>query len=246
MQLIQCLAKNDAFTLVEIENETSLAMAMNGTSIKSLSKTLSKKDIVKSISFFIGRFNENFNASGKFSDIQLATVSMDLFDIFQYETLEDVMLMFKYARQGKIGDGKDFKLDSQTIFHKWVPAYLELKSIEREKEHSQKKGELNGMSKFDWKKEDIEKFNVNEKLVNPTKLGQRMKAKFDVTERSEIVLRDRSEFLNDMFLNLKRMTNEQLKNYLIKSDVNSQNAENSIPFDPEVYEMVEKEIDSRL
>jgi hypothetical protein len=33
--------------------------------------------------------------------------------------------MLKQARQGIIGDGKDYKLDGQNVLTKWFPEYLE-------------------------------------------------------------------------------------------------------------------------
>lgn len=246
MQLIECLATNDSYGLLEIENSTSVALAMEGASIRSLSKTLQKKDIIKSISFFIHRFNDNFNAKGKLTDEQIGLMAMDLFDMFGYETLEDVMLMFKYARQGKIGDGRDFKLDSQTVFHKWMPEYLELKSIERENQHSKSKGELNSITNFKWKKEDLDNFKVDktEKLL--TKLGERTKEKFNVEgEPRKVILKDRSKYLNEMFYQVRKMTDEQLTQYMIKVDIKNTNDSTTIPFDKDIFELVEQELDRR-
>lgn len=240
------MATNNAVEFVEFENSLTVVKAMNGVSIKALSNTLKKKNILKALSFFINRFNDNFNAKGKLDNMQIATMSGDLYDIFLYETLEDAMLMFKYARQGKIGDGKDFKLDSQTVFHKWVPQYLELKSIEREKEHNQKKGELNGLSNFEWEKEDLEKFKVDNIETLPVKLGQRMKSKINVDQKPQVVLKDRAAYLNEMYYQVRNMSDKQLKQYLVKSDVNKSDDTSKIRFDKDVYNLVEKEIDARL
>ena len=243
MQLIQCLANNDAIALVNIESDTSLAMAMNGTQIRNLNKALTKKDIIKSISFFIHRFNDSFNANGKFNDMQIATVAMDLYDVFAYESLEDVMLMFKFARQGKIGDGRDFKLDSQTIFHKWVPQYLELKSIEREKNHIEGQGNYNGTSNFKWKKEDVDKLKVStgkEKIKGST-YGQRIKEVFntDHLKKPVSVITNRTDYMNTMYLEVRRQPIESLKNYIL-----SQNKDDPT-FDEDVFKLVETEIDRR-
>lgn len=226
------------------ESDLSISSAMNSTSIRKLNNVIGKSNIIKAISFLILRLSDNFNVKQKFTDNQALMLALDLSEIFDYETLEDVVLMLKLARQGKIGS-TEYKLDGQTILHKWVPEYLELKSIERENQHRKSKGELNGMSSFKWEKEDVEKLNVDEKLVNPTKLGQRLRKKFEVEHEPVVVLKPRSEFLNEMFLNIKRMSDLQLQNYLIKADVNKENTKYSIPFDPEVFEMVEKEIDLR-
>lgn len=243
---MQCMAQNDYYAFIDLESRITIAESINGVQLRNLQKQVSRMNVIKSISFLITNFNNQFNAKGKLTEAQIIVLSGDLFTVFEYESLEDVTLMFKYARQGKIGDGKDFKLDGQTIFHKWVPAYLELKAIERENQHTKSNGKLNGMATFNWQKEDIEKLNVSEKLTTPTKLGQRLKQKIAVDDPPQVVLKNRAEYLKEMFLNVKRMTTEQLKNYLIKADVNHKNAENSIPFDPEVYQMVETEIDLRF
>lgn len=116
---------------------------MNGTSLNKISKIIDKKNVIKIIAYLTTRLSENFNVGKKFTTEQATIMAFDLFEIFGFETIEDIVLMFKMARQGKIGDGKDFKLDSQTIFHKWVPEYLELKAEQREKEHQDNKKSIN-------------------------------------------------------------------------------------------------------
>jgi hypothetical protein len=238
MKLIKCLAENDAYELIEMEGETSLSMAMEGASIRSLSKILTKKDIVKSISFFIGRFNQNFNASGKFTDIQLATVSMDLYDIFQYESLEDVMLMFKYARQGKIGDGKDFKLDSQTVFHKWVPQYLELKSIERENQHRKNMGEKNGIANFKWKPEDVNKLKLSDKTETVKQgLGSRVKEVIDTPEDYKPPIQKRSVYLGLLKASANKASRAELESS--RANLIEKGSE------PDALEVIENEMKNR-
>ena len=239
--LIRSLATNDFDCFLEMERNTKVAEAMTGSSLQSLTKSLSRKDVIKSISFLINRFNENFNANGKFNDMQIATVSMDLFDIFQFESLEDVMLMFKYARQGKIGDGKDFKLDSQTIFHKWVPEYLELKANERELSHNKKKGELSGMANFNWDKENLDKFEVSEKEQLAGKnFGSRVKEIFttehlDKPKLDQVLKPDFYERANADVVN---HSTENLQVYL--------NAEKkSVVPDESMIKIVEVELKSR-
>lgn len=240
MQLIQCMATNDAIGFVEIESNLTVANAMNGTSLMSLSKVLKKKDILKALSFFINRFNDNFNAKGKLDNMQIATMTGDLFDIFQYETLEDAMLMFKYARQGKIGDGKDFKLDSQTVFHKWVPAYLELKSIERERQHSEQKESHRKALISDINPKVKEKMfeGIGEDVDHNRKgggIGSRYKKELEKAK----VITNRTDYLNLMKNRILNAKTTDLEKYLVINDNSSEN------FDHQLYEMVEAEIDKR-
>lgn len=224
-----------------IESELTVAKAMKSISLKKLDKTIGRRNILKSITYLLMRLSNNFNMKGKFTAEQSAILSMDLFEVFGHETLEDVMLMFKYARQGKIGDGKDFKLDSQTVFHKWVPAYLELKSIEREKNHDKKKGEVSGLANFKWDKENLEKFEVSKEQKLPgSTLGSRLKSSFasDHLEKPKPVKLNRAEFYDKAKADVKNHKTEHLKTY-IKAEKSSQ-----VP-DQILIKIVESELRSR-
>lgn len=235
------MATNDAIGFVELESNLTVSTAMNGTSLMSLSKVLKKKDILKALSFFINRFNDNFNAKGKLNNMQIATMSGDLFEILKYETLEDAMLMFKYARQGKIGDGKDFKLDSQTVFHKWVPALLELKAIEREKEHAQNKEEIKQFTTKDFdSKVAIKIFeNIGSEKIEHNNKGCGLGARYRKELQKAKVVTNRTDYLSEIRKKAKETPIGKLKTYLLKNDSNSEY------FDPQVYEIVENEIDKR-
>lgn len=181
--MIGCLASNDVAELITFEGELTIPKAMEGVRLNKLSTIIDKKNVIKAIAYLTARLSENFNVGKKFTVDQSTIMALDLFEVFGYETLEDVVLMFKYARQGKIGDGKDFKLDSQTVFHKWIPAYLELKALERENQHNKQKGEKSGLSNFKWSPEDVEKFEVSNSketlTTKPVGLGQRSKKDFE-------------------------------------------------------------------
>ena len=134
-KLIAVLVSKSEGELAIFENELTLASASEGTSLRKLTKLIDQKNTVKALVFLTTRLSDNFNVGKKFTEEQAIVMAFDLIEVFSYETLEDVVLMFKLARQGKIGDGKDFKLDSQTVFHKWIPDYLNLKAEFRENEH---------------------------------------------------------------------------------------------------------------
>ncbi|HEY6143760.1 MAG TPA: hypothetical protein VIV55_10150 [Flavobacterium sp.] len=135
-ELITILAEQDEGKLITYEGNLNLAKASDGTTIKKLTKVLDDEILTTIIVFLINRLSENFNVGKKFTDEQAFMMAVDLKDIFGYETLEDILLMFRMARTGRIGDGKDFKLDSQVVFHKWIPQYLDLKADFREGEHN--------------------------------------------------------------------------------------------------------------
>ena len=245
MPLIECLAKNNDTDLLILESDLTVARAMDSTQLRKLSDHISKINVVKAITFLLLRLSGSFNVGQKLSNEQASILALDLFEIFAYETLEDVVLMLKYARQGRIGDGRDFKLDGQTVMHKWVPAYLEIKADERERQHNKSKGEMNGMASFKWDKEAVDNFNVSDSLTLPNTLGSRVKERIGVEEKPQIVLKDRKQYLTEMYYNVRNMTDKQLKDYLVKVDVNGSKDKGTIPYDADVYLLVEKEIDKR-
>ena len=216
MQLIECLASNNTSELVRFESDLNITKAMEGTRLNKLSTLIEKKNVIKAITYLTARLADNFNVGKKFTIEQSSLMALDLFDVFGYETLEDVVLMFKYARQGKIGDGKDFKLDSQTVFHKWVPEYLEMKSIERENEHNKRKGEYNSIPK--WSPEDVEKFQVSDKnetlTTKSTGLGERSKKHFDTTPEYKSPIVNRNNYLSGLAYEATKAPVESLKNAL--------------------------------
>lgn len=138
-ELVMLLVNQDKIELAQFERQINLQKAIDGTTLRKLSKTLDNKNLTKILVFLITRFSANFNVGKKFNEEQAIIMAMDLIDSFGYETIEDVLLMFKMARTGRIGDGKDFKLDSQTVFHKWIPEYLELKIDYRQQLHNRQK-----------------------------------------------------------------------------------------------------------
>lgn len=135
------VTKNESELLI-LESDLTIGKALDGTTLNKLSKAIDKKNVIKAITVLTTRLADNFNVGKKFSTEQASIMAFDLFEVFGWETIEDVVLMFKMARQGKIGDGKDFKLDSQTVFHKWIPQYLELKAEVRESKHLKEKADF--------------------------------------------------------------------------------------------------------
>lgn len=72
-------------------------------------------------------------------DLETATLlTTDIFTHFQNESLEDVVLMLKMARTGRLGKGNG-RLDSDTLFTIFIPNYLLFQAEEREKIHHRDK-----------------------------------------------------------------------------------------------------------
>jgi hypothetical protein len=139
IDLITIISKNDNPKLALFEKQMTLDEALNGTTLSRLSKTIDDENLAIILVFLINRLSSNFNVGRKFTDDQAIVMALDLIEVFKYETIEDVLLMFRMARTGRIGDGRDFKLDSQTVFHKWIPQYLEMKVDLRDQLHNRTK-----------------------------------------------------------------------------------------------------------
>lgn len=126
-----------------IESDLTLLDAVSGTMLnKFLFNGLEpikngKANLVTSLTFIIQRGVESFNVGSNITEDQAFTMALDLIEIYKHDTLEDIVMMFKMARQGKFG-GKIFRIDSHVILSEWFPAYLELKAEELEKVNRQK------------------------------------------------------------------------------------------------------------
>ena len=82
------------------------------------------REIIRIIEFFL-------SVTGKdLETFQTIILAGDLYEKFKHDTLEDVILMFKMARQGDFG--KVFKVDNFLVMD-WANRYLEKKSEERER-----------------------------------------------------------------------------------------------------------------
>lgn len=237
-ELMSILSTHDEIKLATYEKGMTIEKAMEGTSLRHLSKAIEEKNLVKTLVYFINRFSANFNVGKKFTPGQAITMALDMTEILGYETIEDVVLMFRMARTGQIGDGKDFKLDSQTVFHKWVPQYLELKAIKRENLHKRQKDETSYFKK--WDPEDLKKFVVADKKTIVTQntdrngLGKRTKEEIGTVHTSPI--RDRRSFLKGLAYQASLTPIKSLEialaHFLEKNE-------------PDAVEVIQKEIDSR-
>lgn len=93
----------------------------------------------------VKRFLDSFGFATKMNETQIDMLSVDAIENFRYESLEDVILFFKLARQGKFGTTSR-GVDSNLIFGEWFPLYLELKSQQREEKHALEKDKLSESS----------------------------------------------------------------------------------------------------
>ncbi len=74
----------------------------------------------------------------KMDDQTANQLASDLLETFKNESIEDIILMFKWVRQGKCGETRG-RLDADTINSVIIPTYLDYKSELREKQYQRKK-----------------------------------------------------------------------------------------------------------
>ena len=239
------LAEND-IEITMFEKNLTVADAMNkGVMIRSFLKTAGEKNIVKCLSYLIMRASAFFNVGSNFSVSQANVMAMDLLEVFEYETMEDVMMMFKLGRQGKIG-GKIFRLDSNVVFNEWVPDYLELKAIEREKGYQKEKNERKKPVDIS---ESLKHIEVGKQIVNQNRkgggLGSRTNQILDKDYAKPDAYRNDSLANTQKYLDFfKENIARQDTGYLIKA-IEEESVKKGIITKPEERRIVIEELKSR-
>ncbi|WP_353166390.1 hypothetical protein [Empedobacter brevis] len=141
------------------------------------------------------KFAENITLS------QATTLASDVFDKMKYDTLDDIGLMFKMARQGEFGSLKG-RIDSDVIHSLIIPAYLTKKSQKREESQINNKTTVN--------KTDEDSLNYNLEMLD------KMSRKIIKEQRAKRLQEFHSSekevdfFLEQAKRNCKLMSNEEL------------------------------------
>ena len=127
MSLRKCSESKQVFnTLVKLEQNLTIERSLSDGKLMIYEgkKLELVKEIIRVLEFFL-------KVTGKeMEDFQVQILAGDLYEKFKHDTLEDVILMFKMARQGDFG--KVYKLDNFEVMD-WANRYLEKKSEERER-----------------------------------------------------------------------------------------------------------------
>lgn len=168
---------------------------------------------------FIRELLLNLASTLKFSEnltLQQATIlASDVFDKMKYETLDDIALMFKKARQGYYGSLKG-RLDSDILNTIIIPSYLNEKSEIRELHQKDIKASLIE------NKTDSEALNYNlEMLERMSKQILKEKRQKKLDEYNNSLKNDKVDFfIEKAKLNCKKMTIDELKNEIQKAELN--------------------------
>ncbi|SKB63557.1 hypothetical protein SAMN05660477_00398 [Soonwooa buanensis] len=159
MTLQQCTEIKQVFnTLVKLEQNLTVTDSIKKSPL--IVTQGSKVDVIKQIIRVIEFFLE---VTGKeLEGYQIQILAGDLYEKFKTDSLDDLVLMFKMARQGEFG--KVYKFDTFSIME-WADKYLDYKSATREKLITQrrkvKKPETtNGKYFHELPQELQEKFNA--------------------------------------------------------------------------------------
>ena len=139
----QILSNPKGFGLVE--SDTDFKTCFNERKLAYVFKGEHKKIAFATIEFLVLRFVDSFGFSTQVSESRIETLITDFYDHFKHESLSDIVLFLKMARNGYFG-ATHKGVDSNLIFGDWFPKYLEKKAIEREsiyiKEKSKEKESL--------------------------------------------------------------------------------------------------------
>lgn len=127
MILQKCTEQKASFNqIVKLEQEISVIKSIEEFPL--ISKQGEKRELVRQIIRIVEFFLE---VTGKSLELyQIQVLSGDLYEKFKYDTIEDIIMMFKMARQGEFGKIYDCKPPEILT---WVNYYLDHKAQEREK-----------------------------------------------------------------------------------------------------------------
>lgn len=138
---MQCLIEPNADTMLEIvslESSLTVAKCLDLPLISQIKKEIPEKTLLKAVRQIVMNTAKTFKFSENMDLGQATILAADLLDYFRNESLEDIVQMFKMARQGELGSGKG-RLDHDVVFNVFVPAYLDKKVEAREKQLQKEK-----------------------------------------------------------------------------------------------------------
>lgn len=132
-----------------LEMSLTIQNSLDCSNIKSVFKNENATIAYSIMKILVVRFLDSFGFSTKHNETQIETITVDSLENFSYESIEDAVIFFKMARQGKFGT-TNRGIDSNLIFGDYLPKYLDIKSIKREELHNrEKQGAVNSVLTLD-------------------------------------------------------------------------------------------------
>jgi hypothetical protein len=126
---------NNNVSIAQFEMGLNLSKTLSKPTIRSIFKGENASVGFSVVKILVTRFMNSFGFSTKISEDNIEMITVDTLDNFGYESLEDIILFFKMARTGKFGE-TNRGVDSNLIFGKWFPVYLDKKAQLREEKHN--------------------------------------------------------------------------------------------------------------
>lgn len=118
-------------SIATIEMNLTISQTFDKALIKSVFREEAGQIGFSVVNVLVTRFIDSFGFSTKLNSTQIETLTVDILENFQYETLEDIIIFLKMARTGKFGStGRG--VDSNLILGDWFPKYLDQKAQVRE------------------------------------------------------------------------------------------------------------------
>ncbi|GGG47212.1 hypothetical protein BXY58_0616 [Epilithonimonas arachidiradicis] len=234
--------------LVKLERNMSVADSIiNSPLIATQGKKINVvSQIIRIIEFFL-------EITGKeLEGYQIQVLAGDIYEKFKTDSLEDVVLMFKMARQGEFG--KVYKCDTFEIMD-WANKYLDYKSATRErlilkKKKKQEPEVITGKSFHELPKELQEKFSkigksrlITRKASDMMTTEKTLRDLEKPKEKQEVLKTEKSEalFSYEAFLkNLSETVGKMYDEALHKAFENTTQSTH-----PEVWEILNTEIELR-
>lgn len=166
---------------MNLENSYSISTALEKPIIRSIFKTPQQIQLAFGVvGVIVQRFFDSLGFSTKVNPVQVEIITSDTMEHFKYETLDDIVLFFKYCRQGKFGSTHR-GVDSNLLFGEWFPKYMELKAEERERKiELEKKANIKseqGNAVYEYyKKAAYKKYLKEQRLKMQTEIDEMVKS----------------------------------------------------------------------
>lgn len=209
------------------------AITLPSKTLGELCKSYGKEWIIGYISLWLIDLNDNANVKVKMNDTQIEFTSKRIYETYSLK-ITDLTLFFRNVKEGKYGIY--YENLSQEKIMQWIALYFD-ERCECAQMHSQSSHE-----KFSLMKDKIcpEVANKMADIVKNLDKAEHDHEKSGTGKRlKKAVVKNRIQFLNGMTLEIKKMDESQLKEYLLSCDIKSKD------YDQELYEMVERELDRR-
>lgn len=229
---MQCLVSDDKFELIHVERSLTIEKCVSAPLL--INQKANEKELIKSIFLIVKRFNDLVNVSKKLNEDQMIALSADLFERFGGESLEDIMLFFKMARNGEFGDL--YRLDSIVILS-WVNKYLDRKTEafheNRINEENQRiRAENDAVKNHEYSDKSKEKLEELSKMLKTTTINRNIGV-----IRKDNPLFDYKAYLEALPESSKKMDDEKLKTMIGNTSQYSH---------PEVLKILQAEQEKRL